>query len=425
MTEKLFWRSLFTEELESAAPKVAALIEAQRRQNRETVNLVASESYAPRATIVAEASELVNKNATGYPPRISFGGGRTIDEIEALAINRAKALFGAEHANVQALSSTIANVAVLRALLRPGDRILAFSAAAGGHGSHGHRTHISGQDYAVLHFGVEPVSGRVDYDEVRRLARESQPNIIIAGASSYPRALDFAALAGIAQEAGAMLFADIAHVVGLVIAGLHQNPVPLSDVVTTSTHKTFCGPRTGGLILSRQTHASTIDVAVSPGIQAAPGAHIIAARAALFELTARPAFTALMHRVASNAAALAAGLVEAGADLYAGGTDTHMIVVDLRRTHWTEGALMECLEEHAVLANATHLPRHQDAASRLGLRLGTTAMTIRGMDEESFHSLGRELGEILGGDSRVARGRIKEWARDFPLPYDQIRPNAA
>lgn len=328
-----------------------------------------------RATIAAEASELVNKNASGYPPRISFGGGQIIDRIESLAVDCAKT-FGAEHANVQALSSTIANVAVLRALLRPGERILAFDAAAGGHGSHGHRSHLSGQDYAIRRFGVEPESGRVDYDEVRRLAREFQPRIIVTGSSSYPRALDFAALATIARETGAMMFADIAHVVGLVIAGLHQNPVPLSDVVTTSTHKTFCGPRTGGLILCRAIHAAAIDTAVSPTIQAAPGAHIIAARAVLFELSARPAFATLMRRVVSNAAALASGLMAAGADLYAGGTDTHMVVVDLRRSRWTEGALTECLEAHAMLANTTRLPRRQDAASRLGLRLGTTPMSI-------------------------------------------------
>jgi glycine hydroxymethyltransferase len=412
------WRNLFSEPLMGAEPAVAGLIEAQRQQNRATVNLVASESYAPRATIEAEASELVNKNASGYPPRVSFAGGQIMDRIESLAIERAKALFGAEHANVQALSSTVANVAVLRALLRPGETILAFDAAAGGHGSHGHRSHLSGQDYQAHRFGTEPDTGVVDYDAVRRLALDIRPRMIIAGSSSYPRALDFGALAEIAAETGAMLFGDIAHVVGLVVAGLHQNPVPLSDVVTTSTHKTFCGPRTGGLILCKAEHAAAIDSAVSPGVQAAPGGHIIAARAVLFDLAARPEFTALMRRIVGNARALAAGLLEGGAELYAGGTDTHMVVVDLRRSRWTEQAVNECLEGHGLLANTTSLPRQADAVSRLGLRLGTTPMSIRGMDEGEFRALGRDIAVILrDGGSRDGEMHIRGWARQFEVPY--------
>jgi glycine hydroxymethyltransferase len=410
------WGGLFVDELAAADPEVADLIEAQRAQNRATVNLVASESYCPESTIEAEASELLNKNASGYPPRVSFGGGDVLDRIELLAIERAKRLFGAEHANVQALSSTIANVAVLRALLKPGERILAFDAASGGHGSHGHRKHLSGQDYAVRTFGVDGATGAIDYDAARRLAREHAPKLVIAGSSAHPRAIDFRALAAIADEAGALLFADIAHVAGLVIAGLHDNPVPYSAVVTTSTHKTFCGPRTGGLVLCKAAHGAAVDAALAPGLQAAPGGHIIAARAVLFELVRRPEFTDLMRAVVANAKALGAGLLEGGARLYAGGTDTHMVVVDLRGSQWTEAAVNDALMAAGVIANTTGLPARGGA--RLALRLGSTPMTIRGMGEGDFHALGTELAALLAGRADPARAaRIGAWARAFLLPY--------
>ncbi|HEX3954585.1 MAG TPA: serine hydroxymethyltransferase [Stellaceae bacterium] len=413
MTE---WNELFTADLATADPEIARLIAAQERQNRATINLVASETYCPAATLAAEASELVNKNAGGYPPRLSFNGGATMDAIELLAIQRAKAIFGAEHANIQALTATIANIAVLRALLRPDDRVLSFDMAAGGHGSHGDAKHISGMDYAVRSFGVEPTTGAVDYEAARHLAREFRPRMLIAGSSSYPLALDFRLLAEIAGDVGALLFCDIAHVSGLVIAGLHDNPTPYSDVVTTSTHKTFCGPRTGGLVLCKAEHAAAIDAAIAPGLQAAPGGHIIAARAVLFEIVRKPAYAALMRHVAGNAQALAEGLREAGAVLYAGGTNTHMVVIDLRDSEWTETALNGMLLDQGVTANTTDLPPR---GGRLGLRLGSTAMTIRGMDAAAFHRLGSEIGKLLTGDNDPRRaGRIADWARQFPLPYD-------
>jgi glycine hydroxymethyltransferase len=245
-----------------------ALIVRQGLENAEAVNLVASESYCPRATLQAEASVLVNKNATGYPPRTAFAGGEVIDAIERLAVQRARALFGAEHANVQALSSTVANVAVMRALLQPGDRVLAFDRAAGGHGSHGSARHVSGQDYRFDTFGVRADDGLVDYDEALRKALALRPRMILAGSSSYPRRIDFARLREIAARVDAMLFADVAHVSGLIVAGEHPNPTPYCDVVTTSTHKTLCGPRTGGLILCRAEHADRIDAALAPGLRA-------------------------------------------------------------------------------------------------------------------------------------------------------------
>jgi glycine hydroxymethyltransferase len=419
MQAELPWRRLFGGSFSELDEDVSALVAEQCAQNRSHVNLVASESYAPVATISAEASELVNKNASGYPPRVSFGGGHVIDEIEGLAISRAKALFGAEHANVQALSSTIANVAVLRALLDRGDRVLAFGMSAGGHTSHGHRSHISGQDYVVRQFGLDSQTGLVDYDEVRRIAQEFRPRIIIAGSSSYPRQLDFSALSNIARESGALMFADIAHVVGLVIAELHPNPVVMSDVVTTSTHKTLCGPRTGGLILSKARYGAQLDAAVTPTLQAAPGAHIIAARAVLFRIVASAEFSALMRRVVANAAALAAGLARSSATLFSGGTDTHMVVVDLRETTWLEADLNHRLEEAGIIANATGLPRREGTDSRLGLRLGTTPMSIRGLREADFEAIGDGVARLLRGrtDDEL-RKRMTRLSREFPVPYD-------
>ena len=416
------WHSLFTATMASSAPDIDALIRRQAISNAESVNLVASESYCPRATLEAEASILINKNASGYPPRIAFSGGEIIDEIEHIAIERAKGLFGAEHANVQPLSSTIANVAVLRALVKPGGKILAFDRHAGGHSSHGSARHVSGQDYEVEWFGVDEASEMIDYDDARRKAMASRPAIIIAGSSAYPRQIDFEKLRDIATETGALLFADIAHVSGLVVAGLHPNPTPYCDVVTTSTHKTFCGPRTGGLILSKAVHGKAIDDALAPGLQAAPGAHIIAARAVLYDLVTRPAFGDLMRNVIAGAGTLAQGLRNAGLKLYANGTDTHMVVVDLRKTDWQERDLNVVLEQHGLVANSTTLPRRAGDISTLGLRLGSTPMSIRGLGDDGFVQAASAVATLLaagpraGLDTGVA-SRMRELAMTNPIPY--------
>jgi glycine hydroxymethyltransferase len=415
------WTSMFTAPLDGADPAIAALIERQRADNAASVNLVASESYCPRATLEAEASVLVNKNASGYPPRVSFAGGEVMDAIERIAIERAKKLFGAEHANVQSLSSTISNVAVLRGLLQPGDRILAFDRVAGGHSSHGGRSHVSGQDYAVESFGLDPETGLIDYDAAQAHARAFRPRMIIAGSSAYPLQIDFSRLHAIAQDVGAMLFADIAHVAGLVIAGLHPNPTPYSDVVTTSTHKTFCGPRTGGLILCQARHAKAIDAALAPGLQAAPGGHIIAARAVLFDRVARPEFRELMKHVVAGAASLARGVEAGGVPLFAGGTDTHMVVVDLRRTAWAEAAVNAHLERHGILGNTTTLPRRSGDRSSLGLRLGSTPMSIRGLADDGFRTLGATIAALLARgpgdvDAEVQRA-TRAIALAHPIPF--------
>lgn len=416
------WTGLFRAGLADSDADVFALIEDQRRLNRTSVNLVASESYAPQATLEAEASALINKNATGYPPRVSVGGGGVIDAIESLAIERAKELFGAEYANVQSLSSTIANIAVVRALLKPGDRILAFDPAAGGHSSHGSPRHLAGQDYSIRTFGVDETTGALDLDNARRIALEFRPDMVIAGSSHYPMQIDFAALADIAAEVGALTFADIAHVSGLVAAGLHPNPTPRYDVVTTSTHKTLCGPRTGGLILCKQIHGPAIDKALAPGLQAAPGAHIIAARAVLLRLVKSDAFAELMRATLANAAALADGLVAGGVRLYGGGTDTHMVVVDLRDTTWTAKDLGEHLLGHNITASASSLPLRSGSAGRMGLRLGSVAMTIRGADREVFARIGEALAKIIAArstpvDAGLARIFL-DIADAYPLPVD-------
>ena len=416
------WAHWFQQPLQQADPRIADMIGRQRQQNEETVNLVASESYCPRSALQAEASVLVNKNASGYPPRVSFGGGDIMDAIERLAIERACRLFGGEHANVQALSSTIANVAVLRALLPRDGRILAFSQAAGGHGSHGGTGHLSGQDYQARSFGIDETAGEVDYAAAERLAHEFRPHMIIAGSSAWPKIIDFARLAEIARDVGAMLFADIAHVSGLVVAGLHPNPTPLCDVVTTSTHKTLCGPRTGGLVLCRREHARVIDAALAPGLQAAPGAHIIAARAVLFERVAQPPFRALMQAVVENAAVLADALAQRDVPLYGGGTDTHMVVVDLRDRGWDEAAVNEWLLQHGIVANTTGLPALEGKRGRLGLRLGSTPMTIRGAGAADMQEIGALLADLLvrgpeGGEDPQVSERMRAIAAARPIPF--------
>ena len=416
------WTPLFAAPLSDVDDVICDQIEAQRAQNVATVNLIASESYAPRATIEAEASALINCNSSGYPPRESLGGSGIIDRVERLAAERARALFGAEHANVQALSSTIANVAVIRALVPRGGRILSFAPAAGGHVSHGGARHLSGQDFEVRHFGLEGEADTVDYEAAESAARAFRPHLIIAGSSAYPRIIDFARLRALADDVGALLVADVAHVSGLIVAGLHPDPVPICDVVTTSTHKTLCGPRTGGLILSRSRFADAIDAAVSPGLQAAPGAHIMAARAVLFDLVARPAFRELMGAVVQHAKMLAAGLQRAGVPLFTDGSETHMVVVDLRSSSFERSELIRVLFEHGIVASAVGLPARSGRGAGVGLRLGSTAMTIRGADAPMFADIAEVIAMVLDNPSSRAvlpelRERMVRLAQHCPVPF--------
>lgn len=415
------WDSIFTSSLGKVDQQVHDKINEQVAQNAATVNLIASESYAPRATLQAEASTLINCNSSGYPPRKSLGGSDIIDSIEGVAVQRARDLFGAEHANVQALSSTIANIAVVRALVPRGGRILSFAPLAGGHMSHGAAKHLSGQEFEVRHFGTVGESDDINYESAAALAREFRPHLIVAGSSAYPRIIDFDRLRTVADSAGALLFADIAHVAGLVVAGLHPNPVRVCDVVTTSTHKTLCGPRTGGLILCRSRFAQDIDAALSPGLQAAGGAHIMAARAVLFRLVAGTEFRALMRAVVAHARVLADGLGETGLRLYGQGTDTHMVVVDLRAFDCEKDAVVRRLFEHGVLASAVSLPPMPGRPGQAGLRLGSNAMTIRGAGADAFRSIAACLGVLLrdpmGRKVHLdVRDRIGALAARCPVP---------
>jgi len=414
------WTGLFDAELRQADLAIETLIAQEVVRNSATLNLIASESYCPRATLQAEASILVTKNATGYPDSRGVGGCEYVNAIEQLAQTRACALFQAEHANVQALSSTIGNIAVLRALLRPGDTILHLAESAGGHHSHGAAYHASGMDYRAVGFGVDEAIGGFDLNALREQARAVRPRMIIAGSTAYPRAIDFRALRTIADEVEALLFADLAHVAGLVVAGLHDNPVPYADVATSSTHKTLCGPRTGGLLMCKAALAAKIDAALFPGMQGAPGAHIIAARAVLFELVSRPGFAALMRAVVRNARAFADALTEAGLALYLGGTDTHMVVVDLRAANVGGRTAERRLEAHGLVSNAVELPARTGAIGRAGLRLGSTAMTIRGLDEAGFRKVAHLIARILDApddatDSSM-RGEVAALAQSCPIP---------
>ncbi len=420
MTQEPTWRALFTTPLAEADPEIHGLITKQEEINRDTINLVASETYCPLSTLEAEASAVINKNASGYPPRSGMGGAEVIDEIERIAVARAKSLFGAEHANIQSLSSTVANSAVVRALLRPGDRILSFAMDAGGHVSHGGNGHISGQDYAVRTFGIDESTGAPDYAAAEEACRSWRPNMIIAGASSYPNEIDFALLGEMARGVDALLFTDIAHVSGLIIAGIHKNPVSFADVTTTSTHKTFCGPRTGGLVLCKARHADAIDKAIAPGLQAAPGAHIIAARAVLFDMVTHPAFRDLMHAIAANAKILADALTALRVPLFAGGTESHMVILDLRRSGWTGPALIRHLMRYGLAANTTGLPALEDGGNQLGLRIGSPPMTIRGMDAAGFGAVAEALARVVDmaeDETDAALGdRIRGLAHRHPPP---------
>lgn len=409
------WQSLFTDRLAVLDPEAEVLIAAQRAQNARTVNLIASETYAPLATLEALASALVDKTAAGYPPRQDTGGIGVVNAVEHLASARARALFGAEHANIQPLSATIANVAVMRGLLQRGDRILAFDPLATGPGRQGSARAMLGRDYEAHFFGVTD-DGMVDYEAASRLAFAVRPRMIVAASRAHPRALDFRRMAQIGRQTGALVFADIAHVAGLVVAGLHENPVPFCDVVTASTHKSLCGPRTGALILCRAQHAAAIDAMLATGLQMTPGAHTMAARAVQFGLVAQPAFKALMQAVLAGAAALAEGLGEAEVVLYAEGTQTHMVVVDLRATAWHAARLNAALFAAGVAATTTMLPMRGEG--ELGLQLGATPMAIRGLDTDGFRALGRAIGRFLatGGQDGGLAAQAAAIAAACPVP---------
>ena len=382
---------LHTAGLEAIDPEIAELLGREVERQRGQIELIASENFTWPSVLEAVGSVVTNKYAEGYPGRRYYGGCEIVDEIEQLAIDRAKELFGAEHANVQPHAGAQANMAVYAAALEPGDTILSLSLDHGGHLTHGLKVNFSGRLYAIAHYGVDRETMVVDYDDVLRIAKESRPRLIVCGGSAYPRTVEADRFREIADEVGALLLCDMAHFAGLVAAGLHPNPVPHCDFVTSTTHKTLAGPR-AGFALCREEHAQAVDRAVFPGVQGGPLEHTVAAKAACFKIAATEPFRDYQRQVRANADALSDALFEGGLDVLTGGTDTHLLQVDLRRSEWTGKAAQERLEEVRITTNRNTVPfdeRPPMVAS--GLRLGTPAATMRGFDEEDF----REVAAII------------------------------
>jgi glycine hydroxymethyltransferase len=392
-TVQLTLEHLRTAGLTEVDPEIAGLLDRELERQRNEIELIASENFTWPSVMEAVGSVPTNKYSEGYPGRRYYGGCEVIDEIELLAIERAKALFGAEHANVQPHAGSQANMAVYFATLDPGDTILALQLTHGGHLTHGHRVNFSGRLYKVVHYGVSPATNLVDYDQVRKLAKEHLPKLIVCGASAYPRTVEAWRFREIADEVGALLLCDMAHFAGLVAAGIHPNPVEHCDFVTSTAHKTLAGPR-AAFVLCRAEHAQALDKAVFPGMQGGPLNHAIAAKAACFRIAASEPFRQYQESVRTNADALAAALQDGGIDVLTGGTDTHLVLVDLRRTAWTGKDAEERLAEVAVTVNRNTVPFDERPATvASGLRLGTPAMTMRGLEEDDF----REVGSIICG----------------------------
>lgn len=376
-------------------PEILSAIRWERRRQIEQIELIASENYVSPAVLAAQGSVLTNKYAEGYPKHRYYGGCEFVDIVEELAIARAKCLFGAEHANVQPHSGSQANGAAYLALLQPGDTVLAMSLSHGGHLTHGASFNFSGQFYHFVHYGVAPDNEMLDYDEIARLAATYRPRLILAGASAYPRVIDFARLRAIADQVGAYLMVDMAHIAGLVATGLHPNPVPFADVVTTTTHKTLRGPR-AGLIMCKARHAQAIDKAVFPGLQGGPLMHIIAAKAVALAEALRPEFKVYIRAVVDNAQALARALAQGGLRLVTGGTDNHLLLVDLRNVGLSGADAEQALHRIGITVNKNLIP-FDPAPPRVtsGIRLGTPAVTTRGFRQAEMQTVAECILRIL------------------------------
>ena len=365
-------------------PDVASAMEKELERQRRNIELIASENIVSPAVMAAMGSILTNKYAEGYPGRRYYGGCEYVDVVEEIARKRACELFGAEHANVQPHSGAQANIAVYFALLKPGDTILGMNLNEGGHLTHGSPVNLSGKYFNIVPYGVAPETGRIDYEKLMELALEHKPKLIVAGASAYPRAIDFAKFREVADACGAYLMVDMAHIAGLVAAGLHQSPVPYADVVTTTTHKTLRGPR-GGMILCKEGLAKAIDKAIFPGTQGGPLMHVIAGKAVCFGEALKPEFKEYQAQIVKNAAALASGLTSRGMKLVSGGTDNHLMLLDLRETGVTGKELEHNLDAVYITANKNAIPNDpQKPTITSGVRLGTPAVTTRGFKEDDM-----------------------------------------
>src|SRR5436189_4761792 len=396
------FQHLTTAGLAEVDPAIAELIGRELERQRSQIELIASENFTWPSVLEAVGSVPTNKYAEGYPGRRYYGGCEVVDEIEQLAIDRAKDLFGAEHASVQPHAGAQTNMAVYMAMLQPGDTLLGLRLDHGGHLTHGLKVNFSGRLYTIASYGVSRETMTVDYDEVLALAKEARPRLIVCGGSAYPRTVETDRFREIADEVGALLLCDMAHFAGLVAAGLHPNPVPHCDFVTSTTHKTLAGPRSG-FVLCKEEHAQAIDRAVFPGMQGGPLVRTIAAKATCFRIAATEAFREYQQQVRVNADTLAATLQEGGLDVLTGGTDTHLLQVDLRSTDWTGKDAEERLAEVKLTVNRNTVPfdeRPPTVAS--GIRIGTPAATMRGFDEEDFREVGRIIADALGPDGEVA-----------------------
>ena len=398
--------------------EVGALLQGELRRQRRNIELIASENIASPAVIACMGTVLTNKYAEGLPAKRYYGGCEVVDEVERLAIARAKALFGAEFVNVQPHSGAQANLAVYAALLQPGDTILGMSLAGGGHLTHGAPANQSGKVYNAVSYGVAPATGRIDYDEVARLAEIHKPKLIVAGASAYPRAIDFEKFAEIAHANGALLMVDMAHIAGLVAGGVHMSPVPYADIVTTTTHKTLRGPR-GGLIMGREEFAKKINSAVFPGTQGGPLMHVIAAKAICLKEAMQPEFREYARQIVKNSKALAAALLSYGFDLVSGGTDNHLMLADLRPLHITGKELQHRLDENYITVNKNAIPNDPEKPFvTSGVRIGTPAATTRGMKEEDMAVIARCIYDTAAdfeGTQEKVRAAVAELTKKYPL----------
>lgn len=404
-------------EIRKVDPEIVDCIEAELKRQRDNIELIASENFVSKAVMLAMGTPLTNKYAEGYPSKRYYGGCEKVDIAENLAIARAKELFDADHVNVQPHSGSQANIAVYFAMLKPGDTILGMNLDQGGHLTHGSPVNISGKYFNVIPYGVNS-NGFIDYDELEKIAKENNPKMIVAGASAYARTIDFERISNIAKSVGAYLMVDIAHIAGLVAAGLHPSPVPYADFVTTTTHKTLRGPR-GGMIMCKEEYAKAIDKAIFPGIQGGPLMHVIAAKAVCFKEALQPEYKEYMENVVKNAKALASALIENGVDIVSGGTDNHLMLVDLRKLNLTGKEAEKMLDAVGVTCNKNTIPFDpQSPFITSGVRLGTPAVTTRGMKEEDM----KEIAEIIAitlkdfeANKAEAKARVKALTLKYPL----------
>jgi glycine hydroxymethyltransferase len=415
-----------TRTLAEVDPEIAQAVRHETERQEQGLELIASENFVSPAVMEAVGSVLTNKYAEGYPGKRYYGGCEVVDVVENLAIDRAKQLFGADFVNVQAHSGSQANMGAYMALMKPGDTLLSLDLNSGGHLTHGATFNFSGKLYKVVHYGLTRDTETIDFAQVRQLALEHKPKVIVVGASAYPRTLDFAKFREIADEAGASMMVDMAHIAGLVAAGVHPSPVPFADIVTTTTHKTLRGPR-GGLVMGKEPYAKSINSQIFPGIQGGPLMHVIAGKAVALREALTPEYKAYQKQIVANARALAEALLSAGLRLTSGGTDNHLMLVDLRPKNLTGKVAEAVLDKAGITVNKNMIPFDPEKPMvTSGVRVGTPAITTRGMREAQMATVGKLIGAALDAaqdDAALARirGQVKELAQSFPLYASRLK----